>query len=465
MNRLLLFIVLYLLAFPVGKACADSQHRIDINNMIVVAANSPLEGVDTGQDMPMGQSGDGSVSLLPEEDGAPDDLFGLEGGYVHPYVSVAGAYTDNLFNVDSGKTNNFLTTISPGLWFSLPRTKIIPVTINPINTSPGGLQLQIDDHEGTDKYQLYALAGTDFLFYSEDSDLNTEDVVLEGLGRYNMASGLSLQVLDRYSLGHDSFGYGAATEKNQREFNSNLVMTTADWDLTEKVRLKVDYSNFYLNYNDSINDFLDRQDNSVDLYSFYKYSVKTSFFLEYRYVDVNYDTAHESDNKQNFYYGGVTWNTTDKLALLFKAGLQHKVFDDSGPGYNDKSNNLALDLQATYRFTVKTKAVVDVYRLNEESNSSQAYQTEVFGVRFGYTQEMTDKITGKFDFLYENSDYSQLVNENRNDDYYEFKPSIQYLFKEWLMGEVAYSYEVDNSSDNQFDYKTNTLLFSLNFAL
>ena len=54
---------------------------------------------------------------------------------------------------------------------------------------------------------------------------------------------------------------------------------------------------------------------------------------------------------------------------------------------------------------------------------------------------------------------------NREDDTFEVRPSVQYLFKDWLMGELAYSYERRDSSDDLFDYDTNTILVSLNFAL
>ena len=465
MKRIAPFITLCLLAPAAADVHAANNRSIDINEMLIVAADTPTEGIESIQDMPMGQS-DAEASLLPEETSAADDnLFGLEGGgYFHPYVSLEGAFTDNLYNVDDDTTSNFLTTLSPGIWFTMPRKRIIPISITPHNTAPGGLALQIGDYDATDTIQLYALAGADVLFYSEDSDLNTTDAEFEGLARYNMASGLSLQVLDRYALDHDDFSVDRATDANQREFQSNIAMATADWDLTEKVRIKGDFSNFYLDYDDEVNDFLNRTDNSVDVYAYYNYSIKSSLFLEYKYTDVAYDTDTASDNDQNFYYGGVTWDTTEKLALRFKAGLQQKAFAEESDGYED-SDNLALDLQVLYRFTEKTQATLDLYNLNEESDSTQASEREVFGVTFNYTQKVTEKITGKFGLFYENADYNQLIGQDRQDDTFEFTPAIQYMFKDWLMGELAYSYETTDSTEDIFDYTTNTVFFSLNFAL
>lgn len=454
--------IISILANPVPNLYAESTNNININSMLIADASNVTDSNETVQNDTMGQSNEPNISLLPEDTIiAGDDLYGIEGGYAHPYLSIAGEFTDNLYNVDTDKTENFLTRLSPGIWFTVPRKMEIPVTITPLNTAPGGLPLQLGDYDGTDRYQLYALAGTDLLFYSEDSDLNTLNLDLEGLARYNMASGLSFQILDRFDIGHDGFGVGAATEENQREFNTNLVMVTADYDITEKLRFKVDVSNFYLSYDKEINSFLERQDNSLDLYAFFKYSLKTSFFVEYKYTDIAYDSAIESDNSQNFYYGGLRWDTTEKLALLFKAGLQQKEFNETRAGYSD-SDNLTLDLQVLYRLTEKTEITIDGYKLNEESDSAIASEKDVVGIRFGYEQKFTEKITGTLDIFYENADYAQLTNSDRDEDRFEITPGLQYLFKDWLMAEISYSYETLDSSDDIFDYDTNTVMLSLN---
>ncbi len=218
------------------------------------------------------------------------DLFGTRGGYFHPYVTLGLDYTDNVFNVGEDTQSSWIGRVAPGVWFSMPRSRTVPVQITPDNTAPGGLQQQIRDIAGTERYQAYALGGLNYRSYSEDSDLNGTDGRLEGLFRYNFRGGLSLQALNSYIHGQDQFGLDSATNENLRRYDSNIFMATADWDMTEKLRAKVDYSNFILDYDDEQNDFLDRTDNVADIYGYYKYSPKTAFFLQYRYVDVGYDT-------------------------------------------------------------------------------------------------------------------------------------------------------------------------------
>lgn len=452
------FRTIFVTGFCLALLNVSTVYGIDIDPLTVVAAaDTPV--VD---DMPMGQSSGGEETLLPEEE--EGKLFGTEGGYFHPYVTLAGEWTDNLFNLDLDKRSNFLSRVSPGLWLALPRTKVIPVTITPHNSSAGGLQQQLKDHSGTDRYQVYALGGVDFLNYSEDSDLNSTEGNLEGLARYNMRSGLSLQALDRYSVGHDRFEVGNSVIEQLREFQSNIFMATADWLVTEKVRLKVDYSKFVLDYDDEINNFLNRGDDTIDLYGYYVYSEKTSLFVQYSLVDVTYDDDTLRDNNQDYLYGGVKWDSTEKLSLLLKAGYQEKEFDELTAASTDYSG-LALDLQTTYKFKEKAELVLDVYRKNEETDSAVALDKKVLGATFGYIQEYTDKITGKFDLTYEDAEYRQLIEQDRDDTRFILRPAVQYLFRKWLMGELAYSYDQRDSTDDLFDYESNTFMVNLNFAL
>jgi len=458
------------IAVTCGMIMVGNVQAIQINKLALVAANdvNPVVAA-AATDMPMGQSAEGQPSLLPENAGEVNNqnVFGLEGGYFHPYVTIKGEYTDNLYNLDTDKTSNFLTTLSPGIWLAVPRKKEVPISITPHNSSAGGLQHQLKDYEGTDRYLAYALGGLDFKYYSENSDLNTTDGILEGLFRYNMRGGLSLQLVDRFTHGEDRFDIGSVPGVSEGNYRSNIIIATADWLMTEKLRLKLDYSNFSLKYDENIDAFKTRNDNVLDLYGYYVYSVKTSFFIEDKYVDVNYDTASENDNKQNFIYGGIDWKSTEKLSFLAKAGLQKKNFDNNGSGTAARKDysGLALDLQTLYKYSEKTKFSLELYRTHEETDSTLASGKQVLGVTFGYDQKFTDKLSGSLGITYEDADYDQVVAQNRDDKRFAIQPAVQYLFREWLMAELSYTFERRDSTDNLFDYQTNTFMADLKFAL
>ncbi len=462
--------VLFYVAISFAMVCMSGNKSAALNiDPLTVIAASDIQPVTT-PDIPMGQSVDkDSPSLLPEDSISPgeSELFGIKGGYFHPYLSLQGEYTDNLFNVNDHKTSNFLTVISPGIWFALPRKREIPLDIAINNTSAGGIQSQLKDHEGTDRYQAYAGGGLDFKYYSEDSDLNDTDALLEGMFRYNMKSGLSLQVLDRYTHSQDLFEIGTIVRDSVGRYDSNVAMATMDWVFTEKTRVKFEYSNFWLDYEEDIDSFQNRVDNVLDLYGYYIYSEKTSFFLEYKFVDVAYDVDTANDNTQDFIYGGITWYTTEKLALMAKVGFQEKTYEESEAGLGERTDTdgFALDVQAQYQFTEKTKLVLGIFKNNEESDSTLASDQDVFGVLVNYSQDVSEKIRILLDAGFEQADYAQLIELDRKDDTFYIRPSVHYLFREWLKGEIAYEFSKRDSTDEIFDYDTNTFILNLSLAL
>ncbi len=442
-----------------------AAQEVTVNEMDVVAENIP--------DMPMGQSGD-NISLLPEDNTAQstdDDLFGTPGGgYVHPFISIGGEYTDNLFNVDSNTESNFLTTISPGIWLAVPRRKEVPLHVAPNNTSAGGLQIGIPDYEGFDRINAYLLGAINYKMYSADSGLNDYDGIGEGLFRYNFRSGLSLGVVDRFTRSQDRFDIGSSTAEQLRQYYSNLALADADWLFTEKLRAKVEVSNFYLNYDDTIDEFMNRSDNSFSLYAFFNYSMKTSLFVQYQYIDVSYDTSVLKDNEQNYYYAGINWVSSEKTSFRLKAGYQERDYKNalvdeyvsSSSSIND--SGFALELAFQYKVTDKTGLTLSASNKIEESDSYDALNKEVIAATIRYEQEFTERFQGIIDLRYENADYG-METGTRDDDRYVARPALQYVFKDWLMAELAYQYDMRDSSDDYFDYSSNTISFSLNSAL
>ncbi len=447
---------------------AFASQDVEVNDTVMVAQNDAIAASSINQDTPMGQSAGTQPSLLPEDGMGSQDIFGIQGGYFHPYLSVSEEYSDNLFNVNQNEKENWLTVISPGLWVALPRTKEVPITITPHNTSPGGLQLSLHDYEGFDRYHFYLLGGLDIKFYSEDSDLNDTNAKVEGMFQYNLRSGLTLQVVDRYTYGQDRFDAGNSTAGSVRFYNSNIVEGTADWDFSEKFRAKLGYSNFLLDYTDDQDSFLDRTDNSVSAYAIYKYSPKTDFFLEYRLVDVSYDVERGElrDNTNNFVYGGINWDTTEKTSLRLKAGYQKKNYDnDRVDNFNGNPDGFAFEGELDYQFTVKTKVALKLSHKIDETDSSVALNKKVLAASLFYSQQFSERWKGICYIGFENADYDQIIATERDEDRFIFSPGIEYFFRDWLMGQLKYTYDTRDSTDDFFDYNTNRVMLSLNFAL
>ena len=433
----------------------------------------------------MGQGPTGSSeSLLPEDDTLSDsgDLFGTKGGgYVHPFLSIAVEYTDNLFNVHRDEKNNFLTTLTPGIWLAIPQTKEVPLTIAPNNSTAGGLQVALPDYQGFERFNAYLLGALDFLYYSEYSELDDYDFNVEGYLKYNLRSGLSFQVLDHYTRNQDRFDIGnfigtdidttKGVDLIVRRYYSNIAIATISWDITEKIGLKADFSNFFLDYNEVEDEFLNRDDNALSLYGIFTYSPKTSLFLEYRYIDISYDTETLKDNEQDFIYGGITWVASTKTQIRFKAGYQTREYKDTTINTisenSSESNNdgLAFQLDIKYAVTEKTSTSLALHHEIDETDSYTALDKKILGGVFRYNQEFSENFIGMIDFTYENAKYNQVTDPKRHDDRYIIRPALQYIFSDWLMAELAYTWEKRDSTDELFLYDSNTIAISLNSAL
>ncbi len=419
-------------------------------------------------------------------DATTTEILGLRGGYVHPYLSVRGEYTDNLYNVSIDEKSNFLTVASPGIWFATPAVTETPITITPHNTASGGLRMGVQEKESFDRFQAYLLGGWDFEFYSEESDLNATNYRFEGMMQFNLRGGLSLRVLDRYGRDQDRFdvnsfsrndvnidptgGISLNTPSNVRRYNNNLGSGTLNWDMSEKFTARVDYTNFYLDYDGTDNDYLNRTDNSVGAHLYYNYSPKTSVFAEYRYVDADYKDIEDRDNQQNFVYGGMDWKATAKTSFMGKIGYQDKSYDID----DSSSDSFVFELLGNYRITEKTALKLSLYKALEESDTIYSDGKDTTMLKLGYEQQIYNRFVGLVDFWYSNEDYEPapfLVDEDplrsgdREDDRYYFKAALQYVFLDWLMAEASYSYDKRDSTRELYDYDTNTVMFSLNSAL
>ncbi len=147
----------------VGPLLSNSAvaQGLSIDPMTVVADNSTIAQAGPAADMPMGQGPSGTDgSLLPEDDmttGGDEDLFGTKGGgYIHPFLSINTEYTDNLFNINTNEQTNWLTTIVPGIWLAIPRTKEVPLAIAPTNSTAGGLQMALPQYLQSKRRQLHS---------------------------------------------------------------------------------------------------------------------------------------------------------------------------------------------------------------------------------------------------------------------------------------------------------------------
>ncbi|GBE00726.1 sporulation related domain protein [bacterium BMS3Bbin06] len=395
--------------------------------------------------------------------GISGDIFGRKGGYFHPFLSLSVNYTDNVFNTKDNKKSDVLAVITPGIWISVPRVKQKLLDIATTSISPGGIPTSIFKERFSRRYQTYLLYRADIEQFKRFSSQNTVSHRIDGLFQYNFRGGLSLDLFDQYIKSHDMRGTGVSFEPDK--FDTNLLGIMLTYDISDRFILRTDYRNYMVNYIDSRNNFRDRTDNAVSVYLFYRFFPKTSAFLEYEFVDIDYDENVIDDSKEDHFFTGIQWDITAKSKGRIKAGYGMKDFTRENDG-----REFLFELQLDHKFTPKTSLKLVATRKTNETNISTADYILSDGLRARYLQRFTAKISGSIGLSYNNDKYHGELTfggetRERDDDIYSASLALQYEFREWLKTDLGYLYSRRDSNFSEFDYSNNTFFIRITGSL
>jgi len=392
-----------------------------------------------------------------DETTIPESVFGSKRGYVHPYLTLQGKTTDNVFKGENDVHSDTTITISPGIWIALPKHDQVVLAVASANTAPGGLDLFLERPESFNRYQAYAFYGADIERYNTYTVRDNTKQNAEGFFQYNFHGGLSVNLYNKWRDSEDPLRTGGADTIDR--YTNNLSGVVLDYDATEKLAFRADYNYFYLSYDEAFNAQKDRNDNRVALYATYSYSPKTKTFIEYDYTDISYDLSNTLNSQQNAVYAGINWSPTVSTKLIGKIGATHKDFDNANI---DSQTKPEVELQINHDFTEKTRLqLIAKQKVNETTVSSASSQIKRDFIA-QYTQLLTEKITGKALISYTYSDYYGIGGAPDDEEsVLTLVPSVGYKFLDWLQLEAKYSYEKRNSDFINSDYDENAFYLSL----
>ncbi|MEJ2697011.1 MAG: outer membrane beta-barrel protein [Candidatus Sulfobium sp.] len=396
------------------------------------------------------------------------DIFGRGGSYFHPSLSVTEIYTDNAFATKDNKKTNLSTILSPEIWLSLPRvTEKRLVIDDTANRMPGGLIFTRYKPEVLRRYQTYFLYRADIPLPSANSPYrNTLSHTGYGSFEYN-GNKFSADVVDLFVKSFETRGLNISTAPGEVDkFYNNLFEAAAYVDTGNRLRLRLDYSNFITRYDDLRNRFRDRTDNSFSGYVFYRFKTKTAAFAEYRFIDISYVNDPSLDSDEHHFLAGVQWDITAKSKGMVKAGYGVKDFT----GSSEKVNTFIAEARMKHQFTPKTSLTVTGFRKTDETNVETSLYTITNQIGAKYQQLFTSKITGLADLLYINERYKGIVSAEGNtadieNNIYQAAIGLQYEFQKWLRSSVGYVYTRRDSSYADFDFVSNTIFFRVTGSL
>ncbi|CAK8720224.1 Putative beta-barrel porin 2 [Candidatus Electrothrix aarhusensis] len=393
-------------------------------------------------------------------------VFGYRNGYIHAALGVNGEWTDNLYNTETEKEENFLTKISPSVWLTWPRRSRRPLQVAADNTAVGGLQYSQSEYDIYNKFEIYLAGKMNLMTYSADSELDHAEGGLQGQVVYKPYERLTFQLTDNYSHSQDIFNIAEATSKNDRVYDTNVLKAGVDWRLTDKISAKLGYTNHLLLYDIDLNNFMDRSDDGFDGALSYDYSPKTNFFVGGSLLTAAYEENDMPDNDNIFLQAGINWQATVKTAFMLKAGYQMVDYDedwnDNGAKaiadtLNDGEDTFQFEAQAIWQATRKSNFLLNSKYNVEQSDSRYALNKTVWASRLAYGYRFTGRIRGTLNFIYEDSDYAQFDGRSRLDERWNFSPSLDFAMKKWLSCSLYYSFDKKDSNFDELDYETNTL--------
>lgn len=397
------------------------------------------------------------------------EIYSSRPGFFHPFLSVGGFYTDNLFNSSDQEQSDWVTVITPGIWVARPASRQRMVDINTINTAPGGLALSRFETESERRLQTYALYRADIREHDKYNDENRIDHRAEGMIKLSLRGGMSLELVDVFEVNRDSYGTGGTPGRQLDKFTSNLFRASLGYRLSPKLRLRLDYGNYYLDYNKDLNSYRNREDNSLDAYVFYRLTPKTSVYLqsEFIWIDYDEDINSDSDSDEMNYYIGAQMKTSAKTRGLIKLGYGNKSYDH--PGLKDR-NEWLVEVQMDYFFTPKTSLYIKGLRRVHETDTLGATDILTHRVQIGYRQRFSPKFRGEAAAYFMNNEYDGLVTIDsvtgkRDDDRVGFVAALGFSPRTWLNFSLGYEYEDRDSNFNSEDYTTNTVFFRVTAAL
>lgn len=353
---------------------------------------------------------------------------------LHPYISTTEKYTDNIYFEPKGKDNDYITAITPGIELLLPFRMH---------------KFSIEHNSTITRYTQY-------------KDENTSDFYSTGSLDFNFGDQLALQLTKRYSKDHEPLGTSATGDIERYESDKNTAIMT--YHLADISKVEIEFSGETWDFSSS--SFRNRDEWAVSGYIYYKVLPKTSAFLEYNRMDVDYkNTSSDLNNKADSAGLGLRWEFTESSRGIIKGGYLWKDYE--GQTKKDYDTWVA-SIDLNHDFTDYTGISI--------KDKREVRETKLEGTRYVVSSEtfaelnhrFFTKVSGSIHGYHSAEKFSNAVGTEtteRNDITIAGGAGLKYDFREWMELVFDYIHTERNSNIDENDYDDNSYIFTLNLIL
>lgn len=402
------------------------------------------------------------VSEAPYRASIPADILGRKGGHFHPLLSVFSLYTDNLYRSPTDPVSDYETITTAGLSIMAPGSRDVVSVPDVAPSVPGG-RGSGEVMEIERRYLALLSYRADLERFrdnpSEDFDHHSAAALLALRGR----GGLSLTLTEQYATSHDARGTGIPGELFSYETYLGTARLSYDFG---RLRARADYADLDVDYEEAFTDYKDRKDRALSGYLYYDFSSRTSAFLQYETIDIDYERDVMPDAREDIYFGGLQWDITAKSSGLLKAGYGVRDFED--PSLHE-ARHFVLSGNLRHRLTSKTLVDVILSRRREESDIQNADFLVTENARAGVFHVITPRVLGAIVLSYSGRKYEPGLTfggatKERKDDVFEGSLSFSFKPYRWLTAETGYEYSERNSTFPDFEFENNRAYFRITAA-
>ncbi len=257
----------------------------------------------------------------------------------------------------------------------------------------------------------------------------------------------------------------ASSEQTQRtERTSNQLFMTADYYMSEKRTLALEYTNIYEQYRTSGMRAGSYMENVLSPTLYFHARPKWSLFGGYSYGSINYMDGGTNGSSFQAIRGGISGRLFTKVLAHFEAGEEWRQYKEASNGSAQK-----MFFKSTFfnRFTQATSASLEMKHTIEESlyMNNPYYLSDSFDLNIEH--HVSYKTTATAGFTYTHNSYDKPVvdkgiEKKRADNIYCSDLGLKYYFRKWGSADLRYTYTLRTSNFTDLGYADNRITAGVN---